>query len=293
MKLPTAEGTLRRPSAFRRRYGPWALVTGASSGIGRAMATAIASTGINVIAVARRGEELAEVAATLRQRHGVQTRVVAADLGTPQGTQAVHDATAQLDIGLLVAAAGFGTSGPFVDADPATEQSMLDVNCRAVLDLTHTAALRMTRRGGGGIVLLASLVGRQGTPQAAHYAATKAYVQALGEALHVELRPRGVDVVTSTPGPVTSGFGDRAGMRLTTAAQPMQVAQATLNALGRRMTVSPGPLSKTLAWSLAPLPRPLRTRIMGRVMSGLVAAPEHRDPGPGSHPRLAQDSPAG
>ncbi|MCI4066774.1 SDR family NAD(P)-dependent oxidoreductase [Micromonospora sp. R77] len=270
MELRTVEPAVRHPSTFRDRYGPWALVTGASSGIGRAMAAVIASAGVHVLAVGRRDEELAAVTADLRQRYVVQTRTVAADLATPEGVHAVEQAGAEVDLGLLVAAAGFGTSGRFVDADLAGEQSMLDVNCRAVLALTHAAAVRMTRRGSGGIVLLASVVGRQGTPQAAHYAATKAYVQAFGEALHVELRDSGVDVVTSTPGPVSSGFGDRAGMRFTTAAEPIEVARATLNALGRRMTVSPGALSKTLNWSLAPLPRQLRTRIMGRVMGGFL-----------------------
>jgi len=262
---------LREPDAFRRRYGPWALVTGATSGIGQAMATLVASAGINVVAVGRRERELKAFAEDLADSYGVQTVAVPADLADSGGIEAVEDAAAGLDIGLLAAAAGFGTSGRFVDADMVAEQSMLDVNCRAVLTLAHTAAVRMTERGTGGIVLIASLVGRQGTPQAAHYAATKAYVQALGEALHIELRPRGVHVVTSTPGPVHSGFGDRAGMYLTIAAQPMQVARLTLNALGRRMTVSPGALSKTLTWSLAPLPRQLRTRIMGRVMGGFVS----------------------
>jgi short-subunit dehydrogenase len=100
-------------------------------------------------------------------------------------------------------------------------------------------------------VLLASLVGRQGTPGAAHYAATKAYVQTLAEALHAELAPTGIDVVASAPGPVHSGFAARAGMRMTAALDPADVAAATLEALGRRAVVTPGALSKLLTWVTA------------------------------------------
>jgi len=150
---------------------------------------------------------------------------------------------------------------------------MLEVNCRAVLDLAHRFAPRLAARPpGGGMVLFGSLVSRQGAPGADHYGATKAWVQALGEALHVELGPRGVDVVTATPGPVRSSFADRAGMRLDRAVSAEEVAAGALDALARgRMTASPGALSKLLGGSLAPLPRPLRTRVMGRVMRSLTA----------------------
>jgi uncharacterized protein len=127
-------------------------------------------------------------------------------------------------------------------------------------------------RPGGGIVLFGSLVGRQGAPGAAHYVATKAYVSALGEGLHVKLAPHGVDVLAATPGPVHSGFADRARMRLDRTVTADQVAAGSLRALCRgRMTASPGALSKLLGASLAPLPRPARTRIMTRLMRQLTA----------------------
>ena len=114
---------------------------------------------------------------------------------------------------------------------------------------------------------MGSLVGFQGTPNAAHYAATKAYVQTLAEALHVEQAPVGVDVLSSAPGPTDSGFASRAGMRMGAALTPADVAGATLEALGRRSTVLPGALSKLLTYSLVPLPRWARVRVMGRVMA--------------------------
>ncbi len=168
------------------------------------------------------------------------------------------------DVGLLVAAAGFGTSGPFLRADLTSERAMLATNCSAVVQQTHVFGQRFAERGRGGIVLFGSLVGWQGVPNSAHYAATKAYVQTLAEGIHV-----------SAPGPVKSGFGARANMRMGAASTPETVARETLAALGRRGTVVPGLLRKFLTASLAPLPRSLRTRVMGGVMRGMTA---HHDP---------------
>ncbi len=181
-------------------------------------------------------------------------------------TQAAH----HLDIGLLVAAAGFGSSGPFLQTDLARELEMLDVNCKAVLNLTHHFARRFTAQRRGGLVLMGSLVGFQGVPGTANYAATKGYIQTLAEGLHAELAPHGVDVLASAPGPVHSGFAERANMRMGLALTSGEVARATLKALGRRTTVRPGRLSVLLEASLAPLPRWARTRILARVMGGMT-----------------------
>ena len=262
---------LRRPDRFRLRYGPVAVVTGASDGIGRAIADVLAEAGLDLVLAARRADVLGGIAADLTARHGVDVQTVAADLSTEAGLEAVESATAGLDVGLLVAAAGFGTSGGFLDADLAREDEMIDVNIRAVVRATHHFGTRFAARGRGGIVLFGSLVGFQGTPGAATYAATKAFVQTFAEALHVEWAPLGVDVLSCAPGPVHTGFADRAGMRMGTALRPADVAVPTLNALGRRMTVAPGALTKVLLASLAPLPRPLRVRILGAVMGGMTA----------------------
>jgi short-subunit dehydrogenase len=255
---------------WRERYGPWAVVTGASSGIGREAARVLAARGLHVVLVARGAEALHALAGELAAAHGVQARVVPADLARPDGVDATHAACAELEVGLLVAAAGFGTSGPFLEADAAAELGMLDVNCRAAMLHALHFGRRFAGQGRGGIVLLGSIVAYQGVPRAAHYAATKAYVQSLGEALHVELAPRGVDVLVSAPGPVHSGFALRADMRMGAALRPDVVARATLDALGRRGTAVPGALSKLLTYSLAPLPRRGRTRILAHVMRGMT-----------------------
>jgi len=260
----------RQQERFLQRYGPRALVTGASSGIGREIAMQLAGAGFDLVLVARRETLLRELAADLTIRHRIDVRVLPLDLAFDEGVEELTAATANTDIGLYVAAAGFGTSGPFLDANLDQEREMLRLNCEAVLATSHVFGKRMADRGRGGIILMSSVVGFQGMPNAAHYAATKAYVQTLAEALYVELRPRGVDVLAAAPGPTHSGFAERADMRMGRALSARAVAQGTLGALGRRPTALPGLLSRVLKDSLAPLPRRTRVRIMGSVMAGMT-----------------------
>lgn len=284
MNPPDVKLKPRTRARLRARYGPWAVVTGASSGIGRELALNLAEAGLNLVLVARSRGALEALAADLTARRGVETRVVSADLAQPAGSETVAAATRDLDVGLLIAAAGFGTSGPFLEATLGEELEMLGVNCRAVIELSLHFGKRFAERRRGGIVLMSSIVGFQGTPNAAHYAATKAYVQTFAEALHGELAPLGVDVLASAPGPVASGFAARADMKLGAALTPAEVAGPTLDALGRRATVLPGRLSKLLRHSLAPLPRWVQVRIMGSVMGGMT---KHRR-GP-AHPSPVQE----
>lgn len=270
---PAAAGT-RADARFRNRYGPWAVVTGASEGIGRAFADHLARRGLNLVLVARRGAILEDMAARYAAKHGIDVRVLTADLSQSGGPDTLADVTAALEVGLVVAAAGYGRSGPLIDSDIDDELRMLDVNCRSVLSTAAHFGRRFARQRRGGIILLSSLFAFQGVPRAANYAATKAYVQSLAEGLRIELAPFGVDVVASAPGPVQSGFAKRADMRMGLAAQPAEVARATLAALGRRSVVRPGWLAKVLEASLIGLPRWGRARILGHVVRGMT---RHQD----------------
>lgn len=247
-------------------YGPWAIVTGASDGIGRALAGEIAAGGINVVLVARRQARLAEFASELEARFGVETRVLAGDLSDPRSVAALLSRTDGLDVGLLVAAAGFGTSGDAVESDLETELNMIDVNCGAVFACVRHVGARLARRGRGGIVLMSSLVAFQGVARAANYAATKAYVQILAEGLSRELAAAGVDVLAVAAGPVSTGFGARAAMRLRNAATPEAVAREILPALGRQRLVRPTFFNRFLQYNLGVLPRGVRLRVMQSVM---------------------------
>lgn len=257
-------------TSFAKTYGPWALVTGASDGIGRAMAEDLAARGLNLLLVARRKDVLDQVAAEMRQRNGVQAIVLAADLGDPSDVARVLSETAQYEVGLFAACAGFGTAGDMLEIDLDADLNMIDVNCRSVLQMTQALAGRMATQGRGGIVLMSSIVAFQGVSGSANYAATKAYIQTLAEGIRPELRRHGVDVIASAPGPVATGFATRANMEMRGAASPAIVAKETLNALGRRGLVRPGTLAKVLGYNLAVLPRFGRRMVMGRIMSGMI-----------------------
>lgn len=260
----------RQSKRLRKRYGSWAIVTGASSGIGHALAMQLGAAGLNVVLVARREDQLYQVAAELEKTSRVETLVVSADLSTHAGITAVEDKTADLDVGLLIANAGFGTIGRFLDTPISAELAMLNVNCRALMQLSHTFGNRFSKRGRGGIILVSSVLAMHGVPNAAHYAATKAYVLSLAEGLHVELAPKKVDVLATAPGPTSSGFAKRASMNMGLTMSPDLVAAATLGALGRRSTVFPGNYSKFIVYGMRLLPRWMRIRLMGLIVQGMI-----------------------
>lgn len=264
------------------RYGPWAMITGASDGIGLAFARHLAAAGLNLALVARREPVLAALAMELEQAHGVKCRVLSADLSDLETVHRLQEATSDLDIGLLIAAAGFGTSGPLLKAPLGVETEMVDLNCTSVLALAWHFGRRFARRGRGGVVFMSSLLAFQGTPQAANYAATKAYVQTLAEGLRVEWAPQGIDVIASAPGPIRSGFAERADMQMAQALPAEVVARVTMQALGGQTTVRPGWLSKLLGWSLALLPRWGQVMVIGQVMQGMTAHQGRRDRSPAS-----------
>ena len=262
--------TRSKDSALTRRFGPVALITGASDGIGRAFATQLAEQGFGLILVARRGDVLQDMALDLGTRFGVNVRVLPIDLSGPAAVAELMTLTENAPVGLVVAAAGFGSVGAFLDQDVTSEVNMVDLNCRSVVALSYGFGRRMAAQRRGGIVLFGSLVGFNGAPFSATYAATKGFVQSFAEGIAAEMRPQGVSVLSVAPGPVGTGFAARAGMQMGQAATPEMVARSALAALGRRTTVRPGFLAKFLGWSLAMLPRWGRVRVMGVIMKGMI-----------------------
>lgn len=261
------------------QYGPWALITGASDGIGKAVAHRLAADGLDVILAARREAVLRAVAVEIERAHGVRTEVIAVDLSEPADVAALVAKTAGFDIGLAVLAAGFGAALPFTESPLDLELDMIAVNVTAVAHLSRVIGARMTARGRGALVLFGSILGWQGVPGQANYAATKAYVQTLAEGLHRELAAVGVDVLAVAPGPVHTGFAARAGLSMRSAASPDVVAKAVAQRLGRRVTVVPGLRARLLTTALAALPRPLRSQVLGHVVAGMRASGPVAAPG--------------
>ncbi|TDB66883.1 SDR family NAD(P)-dependent oxidoreductase [Arundinibacter roseus] len=252
-------------------YGPWAVVTGATSGIGQELARLLASAGFNLVLCGRRQEKLLEIEQEFTALYHGTIRSLAADLSELQGLEKLFQLTNELPIGLLVVSAGMGTSGEFLNSSIDEELRMLKINCETLLRLTHQFGQRFAQQQSGGIILLSSMVAFQGTPFAAHYAATKAYVQTLAEGLAVELKHKGVDVLAAAPGPVSSEFGARANMIMKGAMTPAQVGVPIMQALGRTTTVLPGMLTKLLVYSLRTVPRWGKIKIMEKVMGGMTA----------------------
>lgn len=228
----------RRP--LRERYGEWALVTGASSGIGAAFARALARDGLSVVLSARRREPLDALAAELAAQHGVATRVVVADLAAPDGAAQLAAAVADLEIAVLVANAGFGSIGRFDAQDEARLVAMIQVHCTAPLVLTQRLLPAMRARGRGAVLFTGSLAAKQPMPLHATYAASKAFVALFGEALWAELRGSGVDVLVVEPGTTATAFQSVAGEIEHEGATPEEVVGLALERLGRQPSVGVG-----------------------------------------------------
>lgn len=263
--------------------GPWALITGASDGIGAATAKELAKKGFNLVLVARRKARLDALAGTLASENGIVAHTIAADLGQIDGVAQMMTAlertgVAQTEIGVAVLVAGYGTSGALVDVDVAAERDMVRVNCDAVLQMCQIFGRSMASRGAGQLVLFGSIVGFQGTAMASNYAATKAYVQTLAEGLAVELKSSGVKVLAVAPGPIVSGFAERARMTMGQAGTPEEVGRGIVRNLGRSGTIRPGLLSKVLGYNMAMTPRPLRVRIMSGIIAGMANGKEAKRP---------------
>lgn len=253
------------------KYGEWAIVTGASSGIGLAIARQLASAGFNLIINARNGAQLEKLQKELSFNYAVEVKPAVADLSEAEGVEKLIFLSKGLKVGLLVNNAGYGSSGLFVSSSLPVELNMLRVNCEAVLSLSHYFAQRFKEQKRGGIIFMSSLVAFQGVPYAAHYAATKAYIQSFAEGLAAELKPFNVAVLAAAPGPVESGFGKRANMQMGKALLPDKISGPILKALGKRRTVVPGLFSKVLVYSLRTMPRFVKIKIMQQVMGGFTA----------------------
>ena len=196
---------------LRERYGEWALVTGASSGIGADFARALAREGLSCVVSARREGRLRELADELEKSHSVSTRVVPADLADPDAADQLADAVKDLEIAVLVNNAGVGYSGRFDKQDVDRLRGMVQLNCVAPVVLTGRLLAGMRARGRGAVIFTGSVAGNQPLPLHGVYSATKAFDQILGESLWGELRGSGIDVLVLQPGPTATEFQEVAG----------------------------------------------------------------------------------
>jgi short-subunit dehydrogenase len=235
----------------KKRFGPWALVTGASSGIGREFARQIAASGINVVLVARREALLDEVGRAIAKDFKVQYRTVVADLSQAGFLENLAKATDDLDIGLVVSNAGTGNPGEFLKIAREELESLLRLNTLAHLDIAHHFGQKLASRGRGGLLLVGAMGASNGLPYMANDGAAKAYVHSFGEALHVELKPLGVHVTLLPPGPTETPVIAKLGFSPDTMPmKPMKVEQCVFEGLKaleeNRSMIIPGRLNRIM-----------------------------------------------
>jgi short-subunit dehydrogenase len=238
------------------KYGDWALVTGASSGIGEAFARKLAGEKLNLILVARRKDKLERLKNELEAAQGVQVLPVELDLSAPDFLELLVDAVGDREVGMLVNNAGFGLNGYLIENDPEREVEMVALNCVAPLLLCHHFARRMAERFRGAIIMVSSIGANQPTPKNTTYVATKVFDLFLGEGLAFELKSKGVDVLTVMPGATRTEFQEVGNYssqgKLRT---PQNVADTALRALGKKLSVTDGFGNKVMTFFARRLPR--------------------------------------
>jgi short-subunit dehydrogenase len=259
-------------SNFAIRYGRWAIVAGASEGLGLVYAKELAARGLNLVLIARRGELLDILGSDLAAEYDIETRTMALDLSAADAPDQIAQNTEDIEIGLLVYNAAFSAVGPFLDRPMDGHLKELQTNIYAPLKLIYLLGGRMLAQGHGGMVLMSSLSAFQGSAYISTYAATKAFNIVLAEGLWEEWRALGVDVLVCVSGTIktpnylasapeqTSGLGN---MTLS----PDQVVHEALKALGKRPYVIPGRMNRVSSFIMRHfMSREAAVKFMGRIL---------------------------
>lgn len=228
----------REHEQFLAKYGSWAIITGAGQGLGQAFAEGVAARGINLVLVDKHLPQLAITANHIRHSFDVEVNEVECDLALPDCVTTIEQACAGLDIGLLVCNAAIGKTAKFLDLSSTEIKAHIDINCTSSALLIRHVAPWMVARQKGGIILIGSATGLQGSPMFSAYAATKAFEIVLAESLWYELQPSGVDVLGFIPGPTntpslrTVHTSLEEGQKTKTIDLPGPTAEKALDSLG-------------------------------------------------------------
>lgn len=257
----------------KNKYGSWALVTGASSGIGKAFAEKTASAGLNLVIVARNENKLNQLKSNLFTQFQIDVRIIVADLTTSKGIDNVIKQTESLEVGLLINNAGREDSNHFLKISKEDHIQTIDLNVKAPLLLTHHFGSKMISRKKGGIINMSSIVAFQGVPFISNYAATKSYNLIFSEGLSAEFNKHNIDVLAVTPGFTDTNLANVYDFDGTPfkPLKPSFVATEALKALGKKRVVVPGGMNKFLFLSGKFLfPRKLNTKSFGMVFKKIL-----------------------
>jgi short-subunit dehydrogenase len=265
---------------FLMHYGPWAVVAGASEGLGAAYAEALAERKLNLILIARRKELVEELASTLKEKYNIEICVLPLDLASPDAAERICQETEALDVGLFIYNAAFSAVGTFLNQPQEDHLNEVDTNIRTPLRLVYHFGTRMLAAGHGGIVLMTSLSAFQGSAYISNYSATKAFNLILAEGLWEEWRHDGVDVLACIAGAIRTpnylaSRPRRTGRFSDTTLQPNEVVTETFAALGHQSTVIPGKMNRLSSFVMRRLlSRQASIRFMGSVLRSMYV----RDP---------------
>ncbi len=254
---------------YKDKYGSYALITGASSGIGKEFAKQLAQKGLNLVLVARRKERLETLKQEIQTDNKVEIHTIGIDLLSDNFLETIRAVTDNLEIGSLVNNAGVMYIGNYLDCPLEKDLQMIDLNIKVPAILTHHFVPKMVERKKGGLIFTASLLGFMGTPYATTYAGTKAHEIVKGEGLAYELKPHNIDVLTLNPGLTETEMtadNDFSGMPMKLM-KPDVVAKTAIDALGKKVLVSPGFMNNMLNWmSKRIMSRKMNTNMFGKLM---------------------------
>jgi uncharacterized protein len=224
--------------ALKERYGEWALITGASSGIGREFARQLAQSQFNLVLIARREERLKALALELKKLNGIHIVVIPLDLSKPHFITSIEKEISGINIGLLINNAGITVSSNFLESDLEKQLEVIDVNIKAVTNLTYFFCKKMMTKGKGGVINVASASGFLPVPKWSVYAASKAYVLHFTEALWYEFKVYGIDILALCPGATSTEFGNNLNQQI--GMNAADVVKTALRNLSQKPSVIPG-----------------------------------------------------
>lgn len=259
---------------LKQKYGSWAIITGASSGIGLEFAHQLAAQGINLIMIARNKDILQQRANELKAKFKIETMALATDLTKNGAVEQLHADVAKHDIGLVVMNAGAETTGHFTKVSLEKHTQLETLNISVPMQMSRLFGEDLIARKRGGMIFLSSLFGYQGVPLVANYAASKAYILTLGEALHVEMKPHNVDVLVLSPGLTKTQMSEKMPINFNKVpmltSSPTKVVKTALKALGRKATIVPGFTNKIYAWENRFIPRSLPVKLFGFLLKNAL-----------------------
>lgn len=241
------------------KYGDWALITGATSGIGKCFAEILAEKGFNLVLVARNGEKLSTLAKELSVIHAIQCKIISTDLTNETSVEDIIQKTSTIQVGLLINNAGYAVTGNFLEGSRSSHTGIVKINSLVPMLIVYEFGKRMEENKKGGIINVCSVSGMMPLPGWASYAASKAFLISLSQSLWFELKPKGIDVLALCPGATKTNFYETANVK-SSGLDPKEVVYAGLNYLGKKPSIVVGNSNRFMAFFMQVLPIKLRIK---------------------------------